>query len=611
MNLRWAALLLAVPVLVFHARVLFTADSALPWDLRNYHLPLATAMADAWAEGEFPYWEPYAYCGRPLAANPQAAVFYPTVALAAAPGREGLLDRLEWNVVLHVWLAALYAFRLARRLEFSGAGAFGAGLIYALGGFFASQAQHMGSVMAAAWLPLAWEGALAGSFWRVGVATLLAALAGFTPMTLVLVVSTLCWCWRAWPGVVAGLGLAAFQLGPAYDLMTESVAQYRTDWLGSGGGLPWQSLVSLAWPNAYGIFDLDTYKQPLELTFLYVFCGWLGLALACWGAVHQRKLAWLALAFAAAMLGETTPLGAWLFALLPAFVARSFYWYPFLAPFTLCVALLAGSAMRWRYAWAMAAVLAAELIAVGSGRPMNTQSLKREPGISLAQIDGSAGSLAAVRRVAGEGRIDTIGDSALWSSGAPLARLRSANGYDPLALEHLIQVRLQMAKGARWGAFYQIEKPDEAALRALAVTAVVTRSPVEAPALELAAEIPGRFVYRVKNPAPRFEYPGQLLVLHDGRNEVRVRASHPEAARLVVHDAWTQGWRARIDGGEVVLHRVLGAFRGVDVPAGEHEVVMEIDRWRFWRWSLLSLLVLAGCVWWLRRSPRLATDGLA
>lgn len=576
-------------MLVFHGRVLFTADGAMPWDLRNYHLPLVTAVADSFAEGEFPYWEPYSYCGRPLAANPQTAVFYPTVALAAYFGREGLLNRLEWNVALHAWLAAWLAFRLGRRLDFSLPGAMCAALIYSLGGFFASQVQHMGSIMAAAWLPLAWEGARFASRWRVTLAVFLATLAGFTPMTLVLIVSTLCWNWRALTGILAGLALAAFQLGPAYDLMNESVAKYRTDWLGHGGGLPWQSLVSLLWPNAYGIFDLDTYKAPLELTFLYTFCGWAGLALALASVKHQRKLAAFAALFGLLMLGETTPIGTMLFTALPNFVARSFYWYPFLAPFCLCVALLAASATK---RWAFTGLVAIELIAVGSGRPMNTQSLQREPGISETQIDGSKESLAVVRQIAGDGRIDTIADSALWSSGAPLARLRSANGYDPLALEHLIQVRLKMAKGARWGAFYQIEKPDAEALRAMAVTAVVTRQPFDSPLLVKAAEIPGRTVYRVKNPAPRFEFPGQMQIVEDTRHRLRFRVSHKEPATLIVRDAWSPAWRASVDGRPVSLDRVEGAFRGVIVPAGAREVVMEANQWRFWRWSLSSLVAL-------------------
>jgi hypothetical protein len=600
---RWAAPLLALPILLFHARVLFTSEHALPWDMRGYHLPLVTAVADAFSAGEFPYWEPYSYCGRPLAANPQVALFYPTVALAAAFGRDGLLNRLEWNVVLHVWLAAWFTFRFARRLNFPFWSALTAGLIYSLGGFYASQVQHMGSVMAAAWLPFAWEAAHRQHWGRVTVATLMAALAGFTPMTLVLILTTLAWNWRMAGGVLAGLALAAFQLGPAYDLMRESVAQYRTDWLRYGGGLPLQSLASLVWPNAYGIFDLDTYRQPLELTFLYVFCGWLGLAFAIHGARYERKLLFFALACAVAMLGEFTPIGKTLFPLFPEFVRRSFYWYPFLAPFCLATALLAAAGLpRMRWAAAITALVAAELVFTGSGRPMNTQSLTREPGISETQIDGSPESLATVRRIAGRGRIDTIGDSALWSSGAPISRIPSANGYDPLALEHLIQVRLQMAKGARWGAFYQIERPSAAALQAMAIRALVTRAKTDAPELRLAAEIPGRFVYEVKAPAERIEWPGQMRIVRDSRNEIAVRLSYAQAATLTVRDAWSATWRAHLDGQPVELKRALGAFRAVDVPAGDHEIRMTIDHWHFWRWSLVSAAALVACAWARRRA---------
>jgi hypothetical protein len=290
---------------------------------------------------------------------------------------------------------------------------------------------------------------------------------------------------------------------------------------------------------------------------------------------------------------------------LPQFLQRSFYWYPFLAPFCLCVALLAAAAVKHR--WIAAALVALELIAVGSGRPMNTQSLKREPGIGEAQIDGSPESLATVRRIAAGGRIDTINDSALWSSGAPIARLRSANGYDPLALEHLIQVRLKMAKGARWGAFYQIEKPDAEALRALAVTAIVTRQPVQSPLLDKAAEIPGRLVYRVREPAPRLEFAGTMSVLRDERNEIHLELNHAAPAQLIARDAWSSLWRATLDGKPVPLLRRLGAFRAVEIPPGHHQVTMEIDHWRFWRWSLLSIAALAAML--LTRRPWAGNTG--
>ena len=75
---------LLVEVLVFHRYVLFVPGYLFPWDFRGVHLPLATFVAACLRRGEFPLWEPYTYCGNPIFANIQAALFYPPVFLATA-----------------------------------------------------------------------------------------------------------------------------------------------------------------------------------------------------------------------------------------------------------------------------------------------------------------------------------------------------------------------------------------------------------------------------------------------------------------------------------------------------------------------------------------------
>ena len=116
MHRLFPAAILLFAAIVFHRQVLFDPGIVIPWDLRGHHLPLAAAYADALQEGVWPLWEPYSYCGRPLLANPQAAVFYPGVFLAALGGREGLLYRLELLEVAHVFLAGLFTYLLARRM---------------------------------------------------------------------------------------------------------------------------------------------------------------------------------------------------------------------------------------------------------------------------------------------------------------------------------------------------------------------------------------------------------------------------------------------------------------------------------------------------------------
>ena len=73
---------------------------------------------------------------------------------------------------------------------------------------------------------------------------------------------------------------------PTYQLTQWSVAKYRAGWLGSGGGLYWQSLVSLVWPNYYSLFDMARFHGPGDISFLYLYCSILGLALAIYAVAH-------------------------------------------------------------------------------------------------------------------------------------------------------------------------------------------------------------------------------------------------------------------------------------------------------------------------------------
>ena len=148
-------------VLIFFRRPLFSSTVKIPFDLEGYHLPIASFIAKSLRNGEFPFWDPYSYCGAPIYANLQAQIFYPPawpVFLLGSLNRvvHNVFRLLEWQVAIHVFLGGAFAYLLLRRLRLSrGPALFGAS-IFQLGGFFASQAQHLGAVCGAAWLPLAW-----------------------------------------------------------------------------------------------------------------------------------------------------------------------------------------------------------------------------------------------------------------------------------------------------------------------------------------------------------------------------------------------------------------------------------------------------------------------
>jgi hypothetical protein len=513
----WPLLVLLAEVLAFFRQVLFYGHYAIPWDFRYYHFSQASFVAQSLARGELPLWDPYTYCGMPFYANLTAQVFYPP-ALAAVflsnwTGGRHLLYFLELQMLAHVFLGGALTYWLLRRLGVTRAAAVTGATIYQLGAYMASQTQHLGAIDAAAWLPLAWLAviSLAGSFqwrWVAGLAFALAMsiLAGFPASTAVVFVS--CFLLAAFmavlrraswklAAVVAASAVwavlaAAIQVLPTLQLSRLSVAQYRSDFLRSGGGMPVESLVSLARPNYYGIFQFDggSWKLPWDPTFLYTYCGIPALLFVVLGIAFRRNrytVAFALLTFCAAlwMLGDSTPVGRTMFLLLPDAVRAPLYAQFALCGFSLGMAVLAGlgaDSFLWgRARWIQAgvvAVVAADLILAGSGRPMNTVDERADPGIGYDHYDRYPEIPAEIRRLVNQEtppwRIDLMDAPHDMASAAPVFGYPTANGDDPFALVRLMQVRLSFCRGERWGRFYEIAEPDSPVLKLLNVRYVIS-----------------------------------------------------------------------------------------------------------------------------------------
>src|SRR5580698_5482514 len=305
--------LLAVVVLFFH-KPLFSAQYTFPWDFRGVQLPLITFLRDQLRENRFALWNPYNYCGYPIFANIQACFFHPLVFASAWISSRlswnSLPILLEWAVVLQVWIGGVAAYHLFREFNLRTAAAWTGAVMFETGSYFASRAEHIDSMMAAAWMPLAWL-----AVWNLGhklradwLAVLAAALGlsiwgGFPQATVAVFGSTVMFAgllvllrmghakvllWTCC-GCALGILLAAAPFIPTTQLTELSVAKYRADWLGSGGGLFWQSLVSLLSPNHYNIFDISRFKGPGDPSFLYLYSSIGGLLLAIVALVARRK----------------------------------------------------------------------------------------------------------------------------------------------------------------------------------------------------------------------------------------------------------------------------------------------------------------------------------
>ncbi len=529
---------------IFHRHVLFYRGFLFPWDFRAVHLPLAAFVADSLRRGELPLWDPYTYCGYPIYANIQTALFYPP-ALAAALGSlwlgaSSLPRLLAAAAVFQISFAGCCTFAILRRIGAGRAPAWIAGTTYELGCFFASQAQHMGAVHGASWLPLAWLCVIElrtslrwGWLAALAAALAMSVLAGLPQVAVVVFGSALCLAlllallrlarWTLSAHVLAAwvwaLLLAAAQIVPTVQLTLHSVAKYRYEWLRSGGGIRLGALWSLAFPNHWNVFDLSKFNGPSDPTFLYLYSGLLSLALAvaaaCWKPDRWvRAFTWLAAGAAVWMLGDSTPIGRAIFLALPVNIRIGIHPEFTLCAFALALSLLTGcGANRFlgdtRVSLVAGIVIACELILVSSGRPMNTASLAAEPGITRDSADGSRELVERLRALTGSSmppsRFDTTPSvSFLWSTAAPMLEIPTANGCDPLAPERMIQVRLSFSPGARWGTCYQVVNASSPVVGLCNVRYLLSRAPLPDRGPKLAAEIAAYKIYENKQALPRF-----------------------------------------------------------------------------------------------------------
>jgi membrane protein YfhO len=574
--------LLAAVVLFFH-KPLFSAQYTFPWDFRGVQLPLITFLRDELRENRLALWNPYNYGGYPIYANIQACFFHPLVLAGALVSSRlswySLPVLLEWVVVLQVWIGGVAAYHLFRAIGLDAAPAWTGAVMFETGSYFASRAEHIDSMMAAAWMPLAWL-----AVWRLAAqksgeqesgenvrldwlavlgATLgMSVWGGFPQATVAVFGSTVMFAallavlrmarpklmvWAVF-GCALGILLAAVPFIPTTQLTEYSVAKYRVDWLGTGGGLYWQSLVSLVLPNHYNIFDMSRFNGPWDPTFLYLYSSIGGLLLAIFAlvlAIVKRRnrvtaLFGLMLFFGMFwMLGDKTILWRKLFPLLPNQVRIGIHPEYTYCIFSLAIAGLAaiglnslrvGNSLRW----GIGAIIAVDLFLVGSGRPMNVSSLVLDPGVTRDAFDGSATLLSEVRSHVNQNvpqwRFDTVDASHEWTYGAPILQIPSAAGISPLALENSVQLRLFLHDGVRWGWNYPLEHLDSPIVDLMNVRYIVTRGEdiprlAALPKFRHIASLPGNELFENANAFPRF------FLVH----QVRVAASI-QAARQMIQD---------------------------------------------------------------------------
>jgi len=144
------AVLLFTCLIYFHdiltSRLLFTER-----DLSIYFLPPRIFWVDMVKGCQFPFWNPYFYCGLPLLATLQPGVLYPlNIPLVLLPFDLGF----NLIIVFHFFLAGVFTYFFIKRVKGTDAGAFVGAVTFMLSGYLLSVHNLLPHLLSVTWLPL-------------------------------------------------------------------------------------------------------------------------------------------------------------------------------------------------------------------------------------------------------------------------------------------------------------------------------------------------------------------------------------------------------------------------------------------------------------------------
>ncbi len=630
-------------------------------------LPLRRRVTRAWWHGEPPLWNPDIYGGAPLLADAQSAACYPLVMLEPLAERgfpqgedRALAAAQDLRVWLHLVLPGVGAALLAWCLGASAAGGLVAGAVAMLSAFPVCRALHP-HAWVYAWVPWLALGVLRVARGRGGVLGIalpwaMMSVAGHPQTALhgllfagLLGAATLR-DRRAWLRMLAGLVLGFLLAAPALLPFFEQLARSATVHARTGGRLPPEALLTLAWPDPFGHPARGGWTGEGAHLESNLHVGLLALGLAFYGLRRRAGRYWMG----GAALALAVALGLPLLWFVPVNHAR-------LGGMAgLAIAIAAGLALpRRRWAWLLTALVVGELL---WARRSDQSTLDRG-----WHHPASAPWVDELRTRQGEGRISGLGWAIQPNTGMG-SGLRDLRGYDlPVSLRtERLMAALDPALVRPWFPIGALGPENEALLRfgAVRYLAVVEGDARAEHSVEGLEELPLRdaplraFALEPEAPRAWLAFAAQrsdgvesaLRAVRDaeqarrrppvvvrgqpdpalaqlfaasGRQEIRpVALEEPSAERVVLTfesprpgmvvlaDAWAPGWRAELDGEPAPIREVAGAFRGVVVGPGSHEVEFRY-RPGGWVWGLrlgwvgllgaLGLLVRRALRWARRR----------
>ncbi|HRU39641.1 MAG TPA: hypothetical protein P5511_07160, partial [Candidatus Goldiibacteriota bacterium] len=292
---RTAALLLAVTTfLVFWIQN--TSGKIIAWlDMTFYFLPFRMLTSSLLKAGELPLWNPYIYCGQPLMANMQSAVYYPLNAFYYV--LEPALA-VRFATFFTYFIMSFSSYMFARRNKLSGASSFLFACLYSFTYYMTIKAVELADLAVMAWLPAVMyfikkysESKRPADLFFCAAALALSFLGGHPQVFLyaaMLAVAYFFFCCGFKPGTLSLVAVAAFALTAAQLLPTAEFAALSRratpgglgPYNGAAGGMSLSHILQAIFPFT-GIY-METSVRFMNWMAL-IDIGILSLALMIFG----------------------------------------------------------------------------------------------------------------------------------------------------------------------------------------------------------------------------------------------------------------------------------------------------------------------------------------
>ncbi|MFH1368249.1 MAG: hypothetical protein ABII64_03885 [Elusimicrobiota bacterium] len=139
----------AAIILLFFSRNILLGETFFLRDITYLFHPWKVLCSEAVQKGEIPLWNPYAFCGMPLMANWQSAVFYPFSLLFYLFDFSAALKAFH---LFHIFLAGLSAYLFGKKCGFTKSGSAAMMFVFAFNGYLITRMEFLSHLSVDIWI---------------------------------------------------------------------------------------------------------------------------------------------------------------------------------------------------------------------------------------------------------------------------------------------------------------------------------------------------------------------------------------------------------------------------------------------------------------------------